>query len=200
MVLMRGFVTVRHGQPQDRSNGAHHRINSLIGLERAGHTQVIAEPRGSVVSCCRILCKRTSTFVRFPVRTSTRIFSSKMLFATRHIVRSSLSLRTIARQPATLNARLAGMGPSMIRTLISKSLHWVVPAARGGVIGGGVHSAPLIISASTAKKYTEDHEAVVFDDSTGVGVVSITDYAQSSLGDVVFVELPALKTGVTKGG
>jgi glycine cleavage system H protein len=40
----------------------------------------------------------------------------------------------------------------------------------------------------------------VFDDSTGVGVVSITDYAQKSLGDVVFVELPALKTQVTKGG
>jgi glycine cleavage system H protein len=87
-----------------------------------------------------------------------------------------------------------------IRTLISKSLYWGVPAARGGIIGGGVHSAPLIISASTAKKYTEDHEAVVFDDSTSVGVVSITDYAQSSLGDVVFVELPALKTKVTKGG
>jgi glycine cleavage system H protein len=52
----------------------------------------------------------------------------------------------------------------------------------------------------TAKKYTEDHEAVVFDDSTGVGIVSITDYAQSSLGDVVFVELPTLETEVTKGG
>lgn len=54
--------------------------------------------------------------------------------------------------------------------------------------------------ATAAKKYTEDHEAVVFDDSTGVCVVSITDYAQKSLGDVVFVELPALKTEVTKGG
>ena len=40
----------------------------------------------------------------------------------------------------------------------------------------------------------------MFDDSTGVGVISITDYAQKSLGDVVFVELPALKTNVTKGG
>lgn len=52
----------------------------------------------------------------------------------------------------------------------------------------------------SAKKYTEDHETVVFDDSTGVGVVSITDYAQKSLGDVVFVELPALETKVAKGG
>lgn len=40
----------------------------------------------------------------------------------------------------------------------------------------------------------------MFDDSTGIGVVSITDYAQSSLGDVVFVELPALETKVKKGG
>jgi len=54
--------------------------------------------------------------------------------------------------------------------------------------------------AIVAKKYTEDHEAVVFDDSTGLGTVSITDYAQSSLGDVVFVELPTLETEVTKGG
>lgn len=41
---------------------------------------------------------------------------------------------------------------------------------------------------------------MVFDDSTGIGIVSITDYAQKSLGDVVFVELPALQTKVTKGG
>ena len=52
----------------------------------------------------------------------------------------------------------------------------------------------------TAKKYTEDHEAVVFDDSTSVGTISITDYAQSSLGDVVFVELPTVGTEVKQGG
>ena len=55
-------------------------------------------------------------------------------------------------------------------------------------------------SAAAVKKYTEDHEAVVFDDSTGIGVISITNYAQESLGDVVFVELPALETKVSKGG
>ncbi|CAL1695421.1 unnamed protein product [Somion occarium] len=49
------------------------------------------------------------------------------------------------------------------------------------------------------KRYTQDHEAVIFDDSTGVGVVSITDYAQSSLGDVVFVELPTVGTEVAQG-
>ncbi|KAI0080113.1 hypothetical protein K474DRAFT_1658380 [Panus rudis PR-1116 ss-1] len=52
----------------------------------------------------------------------------------------------------------------------------------------------------TAKRYTKDHEAVVFDDSTNIGTVSITDYAQSSLGDVVFVELPSVGTEVKQGG
>ena len=53
---------------------------------------------------------------------------------------------------------------------------------------------------NTAKRFTEDHEAVVYDDATNVGVVSITDYAQSSLGDVVFVELPVVGTEVKQGG
>lgn len=57
-----------------------------------------------------------------------------------------------------------------------------------------------IRNSLTAKKYTQDHEAVVFDDSTGVGTVSITDYAQSSLGDVVFVELPSVGTEIEQGG
>ncbi|KAL0951095.1 hypothetical protein HGRIS_007832 [Hohenbuehelia grisea] len=49
-------------------------------------------------------------------------------------------------------------------------------------------------------KYTKDHERVVFDDATGTGIVSLTDHAQAALGDVVFVELPAVGTEVSKGG
>jgi len=49
------------------------------------------------------------------------------------------------------------------------------------------------------KKYTQEHELVHFDDSTGVGIVSITDHAQSVLGDVVFVELPKIGTQVAQG-
>ena len=49
--------------------------------------------------------------------------------------------------------------------------------------------------------YTETHEWVVVDD--GVATVGITDYAQGQLGDVVFLELPAvgrqLETGDTVG-
>lgn len=48
----------------------------------------------------------------------------------------------------------------------------------------------------TNLKYTKDHEwALVEGDVITVG---ITDYAQSSLGDIVFVELPEVGTQVTK--
>src|SRR5436305_12958884 len=39
-------------------------------------------------------------------------------------------------------------------------------------------------------KYAKSHEYVHFDEKDNVGTIGITDYAQSSLGDVVFVELP----------
>lgn len=45
-----------------------------------------------------------------------------------------------------------------------------------------------------------DHELVKFDDETGVGIVSITEHAQEVLGDVVFVELPAVGTTFAQGG
>jgi hypothetical protein len=53
---------------------------------------------------------------------------------------------------------------------------------------------------SAAKRYTNDHEWVEFDTTTGQGAVSITDYAQKSLGDVVFVELPTVGAEFAKGG
>ena len=40
--------------------------------------------------------------------------------------------------------------------------------------------------------YTEEHEYVKKTDEAGVYVVGITDYAQGELGDVVYVELPAV--------
>ncbi len=51
-----------------------------------------------------------------------------------------------------------------------------------------------------AKLYTPEHEVIKFDDETGVGTVSITDYAQKSLGDVVFVELPEKGATIEQGG
>jgi glycine cleavage system H protein len=47
-------------------------------------------------------------------------------------------------------------------------------------------------------RYTKDHEYIRIEGDTGV--VGITDYAQAQLGDVVFVELPAMGKAVTKGG
>lgn len=46
--------------------------------------------------------------------------------------------------------------------------------------------------------FTEDHEWIEVDgDSATVG---ITDYAQEQLGDIVFAEVPATGTELTKGG
>ncbi len=41
-------------------------------------------------------------------------------------------------------------------------------------------------------KYTEDHEYVKSTDDASVVAIGITDYAQGELGDIVFVELPAV--------
>jgi glycine cleavage system H protein len=46
-------------------------------------------------------------------------------------------------------------------------------------------------------RYTEEHEWV--EGKNGVATVGITDYAQSELGDVVFVELPQAGAKLTKG-
>jgi len=47
-------------------------------------------------------------------------------------------------------------------------------------------------------RYTKDHEYIRIEGDTGT--VGITDYAQGQLGDVVFVELPALGKALAKGG
>lgn len=47
-------------------------------------------------------------------------------------------------------------------------------------------------------RFTKDHEWIRIEGSNAT--VGITDYAQSQLGDVVFVELPDAGRKVTKGG
>jgi len=49
----------------------------------------------------------------------------------------------------------------------------------------------------TDLKYSKDHEWLRLSGETAD--VGITDYAQAQLGDVVFVDLPAVGTAVTKG-
>ncbi|HEY8604770.1 glycine cleavage system protein GcvH [Tsuneonella suprasediminis] len=46
--------------------------------------------------------------------------------------------------------------------------------------------------------FTEDHEWIEVDGTSAT--VGITDYAQSQLGDIVFVETPAEGATLTKGG
>lgn len=46
--------------------------------------------------------------------------------------------------------------------------------------------------------FTSEHEWIDVDGSEAV--VGITDYAQSQLGDIVFVDVPAVGAQVTKGG
>jgi len=46
-------------------------------------------------------------------------------------------------------------------------------------------------------RYTKDHEWIRLDGDTGT--VGISDYAQSQLGDVVYVELPAIGKKIGKG-
>jgi glycine cleavage system H protein len=48
-----------------------------------------------------------------------------------------------------------------------------------------------------SRYFSEDHEWIEVDGDTGT--VGITDYAQGQLGDITFVELPAVGQAVKKG-
>ncbi|KAG9083987.1 hypothetical protein FRC07_013773 [Ceratobasidium sp. 392] len=71
----------------------------------------------------------------------------------------------------------------MLRSLYSSSLRAASP----------------LLTETSAKRFTRDHEWVSYDSDTKLGTVSITDYAQKQLGDVVFVELPAVGSEVAFG-
>ena len=47
-------------------------------------------------------------------------------------------------------------------------------------------------------KYTREHEWIEVSGKTGT--IGITDYAQNSLGDIVFVDAPKVGSSVSKGG
>jgi len=59
-------------------------------------------------------------------------------------------------------------------------------------------AAPFVRTLIT-KGYSKEHEALIFDDSTNVGTVCISDHAQQKLGDVVYVELATPGTKVEQG-
>ena len=49
----------------------------------------------------------------------------------------------------------------------------------------------------TGARYTKDHEYVRMDGD--IGVIGVTDYAQSQLGDIIFVDLPPVGKNIAKG-
>ena len=49
-----------------------------------------------------------------------------------------------------------------------------------------------------SKRYTKEHEWISVDGD--IATIGITNHAQEQLGDVVFVELPAIGKTVSKGG
>ncbi len=53
------------------------------------------------------------------------------------------------------------------------------------------------MDVSSELKYTNEHEWLQIDGKTAV--VGITEYAQGELGDIVFVELPAVGTDIIAG-
>ena len=52
--------------------------------------------------------------------------------------------------------------------------------------------------APSDRKYVDTHEWIKIEND--LAIVGLTDYAQDCLGDITFVELPAVDTEVTKGG
>ncbi|KZO95055.1 glycine dehydrogenase [Calocera viscosa TUFC12733] len=77
-----------------------------------------------------------------------------------------------------------------LRLLGTETRRTLIPTA-----GYGSSTRP----ASLPKRYTTAHEWILYDSDTSIGTTGITDYAQSSLGDVVFVELPTPGTEVAAG-
>ncbi|KAJ8041752.1 Glycine cleavage system H protein, mitochondrial [Holothuria leucospilota] len=50
------------------------------------------------------------------------------------------------------------------------------------------------------RKFTEEHEWLLLkDDASDVATVGVSDFAQSQLGDMVYVELPEVGRAITKG-
>ena len=47
-------------------------------------------------------------------------------------------------------------------------------------------------------KYTPDHEWIELDGDEGIATIGITEHAQDALGDVVFVDLPAVGASFKK--
>ncbi|KAG8715489.1 hypothetical protein FRC11_003795 [Ceratobasidium sp. 423] len=84
----------------------------------------------------------------------------------------------------------------MFRSLCFSSARVATPLVRPRALPRSALLARTIVT----KRYTKEHEWISYDSETKLGTISITDYAQKQLGDVVFVELPQPGTKVEAGG
>ncbi|POW10076.1 hypothetical protein PSTT_06331, partial [Puccinia striiformis] len=98
----------------------------------------------------------------------------------------------IAKKPRHLS-----MSASLLLRPVFRSCRLTAPTCSINRLSG-VSSIGFTRFVST-KRYTKEHEWVTLDTETNIGTIGITDYAQNSLGDVVFVELPEVSATVATG-
>ncbi|KDQ11619.1 hypothetical protein BOTBODRAFT_177226 [Botryobasidium botryosum FD-172 SS1] len=87
----------------------------------------------------------------------------------------------------------------MFAARIRSALPAARPLAQTSRVGALQRTTPAFARTIITKRYTKDHEWVSYDSETKIGTVSITDHAQQSLGDVVFVELPSAGSEIKQG-
>lgn len=107
-------------------------------------------------------------------------------------------------RPATLGASHHAIPPMLAAPLRTACLTSLRAAARATPRSVSRVSAARSFQTSTVSNaiktlYTAEHEWLKYNDETNEGVLGITDHAQNSLGDVVYLELPAVELEVSKG-
>lgn len=107
-------------------------------------------------------------------------------------------------RPASLSASHHAIPPMLAAPLRTACLTSLRAAARATPRSVSRVSAARSFQTSTVSNaiktlYTAEHEWLKYNDETNEGVLGITDHAQNSLGDVVYLELPAVELEVSKG-
>lgn len=107
-------------------------------------------------------------------------------------------------RPGSLGASHHAIPPMLAAPLRTACLTSLRAAARATPRSVSRVSAARSFQTSTVSNaiktlYTAEHEWLKYNDETNEGVLGITDHAQNSLGDVVYLELPAVELEVSKG-
>lgn len=121
---------------------------------------------------------------------SAALRSSQVLSSAAKRPTSRLAIQAIATRSSSTSQLLARPAPAF--TAASQLARASLPASKP------FSTSPAVRKEAT--RFTAEHEWVKFDDESNIGTMGITDYAQKSLGDVVFVELPSEGSEVKQGG